>query len=43
VPFFCPDGMATVLKAIEPAFETVPIARQLSCAVFCVRYRTARV
>ncbi len=40
VPFFCPDGMATVLKAAEPAVEATPLARQLSCAVFCVRYRS---
>ncbi len=40
VPFFCPDWMATGLKAIEPAIEALPAARQLSCAVFTVRYRT---
>jgi len=40
VPFFCPDWMATALKAIEPAIEAMPAARQLSCAVFTVRYRT---
>jgi hypothetical protein len=40
VPFFCPDWMATGLKAIEPAIEAMPAARQLSCAVFTVRYRT---
>ncbi len=39
VPFFCPDWMATGLKAIEPALERMPVARQLSCAVFAVRYR----
>ena len=36
-----PDWMATGLKAIEPAIEAMPVARQLSCAVFTVRYRTA--
>lgn len=41
VPFFCPDWMATGLKTIEPAIEATPVARQLSCAVFTVRYRTA--
>lgn len=41
VPFFCPDAMATALKAVEPAVEALPLARQLSCAVFCVRYGTA--
>jgi ubiquinone/menaquinone biosynthesis C-methylase UbiE len=41
VPFFCPDWMATGLKAIEPAVEATPAARQLSCAVFTVRYATA--
>lgn len=40
VPFFCPDWMATLLKALEPTVESVPGARQLSCAVFTVRYRT---
>jgi 2-polyprenyl-3-methyl-5-hydroxy-6-metoxy-1,4-benzoquinol methylase len=40
VPFFCPDWMATGLKAIEPAIEAMPAARQLSCAVFTVCYRT---
>lgn len=40
VPFFCPDWMATGLKAIEPAIEALPAARQLSCAVFTVAYRT---
>jgi hypothetical protein len=40
VPFFCPDWMATGLKAIEPMIEATPAARQLSCAVFTVRYRT---
>ncbi len=39
VPFFCPDWMATVLKAVEPAFERAPGGRQLACAVFTVRYR----
>jgi ubiquinone/menaquinone biosynthesis C-methylase UbiE len=41
VPFFCPDWMATGLKVIEPMVEAMPAARQLSCAVFTVRYRTA--
>jgi SAM-dependent methyltransferase len=41
VPFFCPDWMATALKALEPACEAVPLARQLACAVFAVRYRTS--
>jgi SAM-dependent methyltransferase len=40
VPFFCPDWMATALKAVEPTIEKLPGARQLSCAVFTVRYRT---
>jgi SAM-dependent methyltransferase len=40
VPFFCPDWMATGLKAIEPAIEAMPAGRQLACAVFTVRYRT---
>lgn len=39
VPFFCPDWMAVVLKASEPAVERVPLVRQLACAVFAVRYR----
>ena len=39
VPFFCPDWMATGLKAVEPAIETTPAVNQLSCAVFTVRDR----
>jgi len=36
VPFFCPEAFARFLKSIEPMVESVPIARQLSCAVFAV-------
>ncbi len=39
VPFFCPDWMAAALKAVEPAVEAAPLAKQLSCAVYVVRYR----
>lgn len=40
VPFFCPDWMAEALKVVEPSVERLPLARHLTCAVFCVRYRT---
>lgn len=41
VPFFCPDWLASRLKAMEPVIERIPIIRQLSCAqyVFKVRAR----
>ncbi len=34
VPFFCPDWMATMMKAIEPFVEVVPIIKHLGCAVY---------
>lgn len=33
VPFFCPDGVARALKAMEPVVERLPVVRGLSCAV----------
>ena len=36
VPFFCPEPFARFLKTIEPVVEKIPVARQLSCAVFAV-------
>lgn len=39
VPFFCPRPLALALKVVEPAIEALPVARQLSCAVFAARYR----
>jgi len=37
VPFFCPDGAARVLSAIEPVVERIPLVRMLACA-FCVKH-----
>jgi ubiquinone/menaquinone biosynthesis C-methylase UbiE len=34
VPFFCPDVMACTLKYFEPLVENLPVARQMSCAVY---------
>lgn len=42
VPFFCPDGVARVLKRLEPAVERVPVVKQLACAVYVMRVRFAR-
>jgi ubiquinone/menaquinone biosynthesis C-methylase UbiE len=36
VPFFCPDWLARILKAIEPAFERIPGLNLCSCAVYVV-------
>jgi ubiquinone/menaquinone biosynthesis C-methylase UbiE len=33
VPMFCPDRLAKVMKAIEPAVERVPIVNFLACSV----------
>lgn len=37
VPFFCPDGLARLLKRLEPIVEKVPILRQLGCAVYVMK------
>ena len=34
VPFFCPDFIAKVLKAIEPIFEAIPLVRTISCGQY---------
>lgn len=34
VPMFCPDVMAKLLKKIEPIIESIPVIRQLLCAVY---------
>ncbi len=36
VPFFCPTGLAKLMKALEPAVEWTPIVRQISCAVYAI-------
>jgi SAM-dependent methyltransferase len=42
VPFFSPDWMATSLKTFEPIIEALPLARELSCAVYVVQYRVKK-
>jgi ubiquinone/menaquinone biosynthesis C-methylase UbiE len=34
VPFFCPEFLARALKKIEPTVESVPLLRELGCAVY---------
>ncbi|OGK22189.1 hypothetical protein A2866_03465 [Candidatus Roizmanbacteria bacterium RIFCSPHIGHO2_01_FULL_39_8] len=34
VPFFCPDGMATTLKKVEPFVEGFPYVRNFLCGVY---------
>lgn len=34
VPFFCPDGMAKILKRMEPLVEKIPFLNSLGCAVY---------
>lgn len=34
VPFFCPDGLARVLKSIEPVLERTPGLKAAGCAVY---------
>lgn len=36
VPFFCPDGIARILKMMEPWIERTPLMRNLGCAVYAV-------
>ena len=31
VPFFCPDTIAKVLRAIEPLVERLPLLRDIAC------------
>jgi len=42
VPFFCPDSMAKILKAMEPAVEKTPLIKQLSCAVYVLKVRFSK-
>jgi SAM-dependent methyltransferase len=42
VPMFCPDWSATALKKIEPAWERVPGARLVGCAVYVLAATRAR-
>jgi ubiquinone/menaquinone biosynthesis C-methylase UbiE len=34
VPYFCPDGLARLLKALEPVFEGVPLLNRAACGSF---------
>ncbi|MBF0504446.1 MAG: class I SAM-dependent methyltransferase [Candidatus Omnitrophica bacterium] len=34
VPFFCPDRLAQILKAVEPVVERLPVINVLCCAVY---------
>ena len=36
VPMFCPNGIARIMKSIEPAIERIPLLKSLACAVFAV-------
>jgi SAM-dependent methyltransferase len=36
VPMFCPDGIAKLMKWIEPVLERVPIVNRLGCAVVAI-------
>jgi 2-polyprenyl-3-methyl-5-hydroxy-6-metoxy-1,4-benzoquinol methylase len=41
VPIFCPDGFARLCKTVEPWVEGLPGLRQLACAQYMQRIRTA--
>ncbi len=36
VPMFCPDWMARLTKAAEPAVQSVPLVNTLACAVYVI-------
>ena len=42
VPMFCPDWIARILKAVEPAMEAVPGLRLFGCAVYVMVGATQR-
>jgi 2-polyprenyl-3-methyl-5-hydroxy-6-metoxy-1,4-benzoquinol methylase len=40
VPYFCPTPIAKVLSRVEPAFESLPLVRQICCGTNLVLYRS---
>lgn len=40
VPYFCPTPIAKMLRLAEPAFEALPLVRQLCCGTNLVLYRS---
>jgi 2-polyprenyl-3-methyl-5-hydroxy-6-metoxy-1,4-benzoquinol methylase len=37
VPFFCPDWMARILKAVEPIVEATPLLRSIACGQYVLK------
>ena len=40
VPYFCPTPIAKLLRLAEPAFEAIPIVRQICCGTNLALYRS---
>jgi 2-polyprenyl-3-methyl-5-hydroxy-6-metoxy-1,4-benzoquinol methylase len=40
VPYFCPTVIAKLLRLAEPAFEAIPVIRQICCGTNLVLYRS---
>jgi 2-polyprenyl-3-methyl-5-hydroxy-6-metoxy-1,4-benzoquinol methylase len=40
VPYFCPTRIAKLLSGVEPAFESLPLVRQICCGTNLVLYRS---
>jgi ubiquinone/menaquinone biosynthesis C-methylase UbiE len=40
VPMFCPEAIARALKKIEPTVESIPLLREMGCAVYVQLVRT---
>jgi 2-polyprenyl-3-methyl-5-hydroxy-6-metoxy-1,4-benzoquinol methylase len=40
VPYFCPTPFAKLLSRVEPAFESLPLIRQICCGTNLVLYRS---
>ncbi len=36
VPYFCPDGIARVLKQLEPLVEAIPLVNRFGCGAYVV-------
>lgn len=36
VPYFCPDGLATLLNTVEHVLEAIPVVRQIVCGAYVV-------
>jgi SAM-dependent methyltransferase len=39
VPYFCPTPIAKLLRLVEPAFEAMPVIRQICCGTNLALYR----